>query len=225
MRAARRWSARAEAQAFSELELVTAEPITVVMSEKGWIRAAKGHDIDPTSLSYKSGDSFKMAAYGRSNQPVVILDSTGRAYTLPPHTSALGARPGRAADRHASIRLPARLSRPDDGRATQLYLLASDAGYGFVARLGDLQTKNRAGKAVSACPKARRCCTPVLIARRGRTTGRRCQQRGTLAGLPAGGSAAAGARQRQQNYRHSGARGARARRIRGCAVVYRTGHL
>jgi len=76
---------RDEAKAFSELELMSADPITVVMSEKGWIRAAKGHDIEPNSLSYKSGDGFKMAVRGRSNQPTVILDSTGRAYTVSSH--------------------------------------------------------------------------------------------------------------------------------------------
>jgi len=77
---------RDDAKAFSDVELMSADPITVVMSEKGWIRGAKGHDIDPASLSYKSGDAFKMAVRGRSNQPSVILDSTGRAYTLPSHS-------------------------------------------------------------------------------------------------------------------------------------------
>ncbi|MED5315089.1 MAG: DNA topoisomerase IV subunit A, partial [Pseudomonadota bacterium] len=76
---------REEAKAFSELELTTADPLTIVLSEKGWIRAAKGHDIDPASLSYKSGDGFRFAARGKSNLPTVVLDSTGRAYTLPTH--------------------------------------------------------------------------------------------------------------------------------------------
>ena len=76
---------REGAKAFSELELTTADPLTIVLSEKGWIRAAKGHDIDPASLSYKSGDGFRFAARGKSNLPTVVLDSTGRAYTLPTH--------------------------------------------------------------------------------------------------------------------------------------------
>lgn len=76
---------RAEAQAFTESELLSVDPITVVLSEKGWIRAAKGHDIDPASLSYKSGDSFMQAVRGRSNQPVLLLDSTGRSYSLAAH--------------------------------------------------------------------------------------------------------------------------------------------
>ena len=76
---------REEARAFSELELMSADPITVVLSERGWIRAAKGHDVDPETLSYKSGDAFKLAARGRSNQSAIIIDSTGRAYTLATH--------------------------------------------------------------------------------------------------------------------------------------------
>jgi topoisomerase IV subunit A len=155
--------ARAEAKAFSELELVTADPITVVMSEKGWIRAAKGHDIDPTSLSYKSGDSYKMCAHGRSNQPAVILDSTGRAYTVPSYNLPSARGQGEP--------LTGRINPPSGatfgglmmGADDALYLLASDAGYGFVARLGDLQTKNRAGKAVISLSKGGQVLQPTAI--------------------------------------------------------------
>ncbi len=73
---------REEARALSEVELVGADPVTVVLSEKGWIRSAKGHDIDPAGLSYKAGDRFALAARGKTNQPLVLLDDTGRAYTL-----------------------------------------------------------------------------------------------------------------------------------------------
>ena len=82
-----------EAKAFSELELTSADPMTVVLSEKGWIRAAKGHDIDPETLNYKSGDAHKISALGRSNQTTVVFDSTGRAYSLPTSTP-IGARSG-----------------------------------------------------------------------------------------------------------------------------------
>src|SRR5690606_14665808 len=77
---------RSEAQAFSEKDLITTEPVTVVLSDKGWIRAGKGHDLDPLSLSYKSGDQYLCAVKGRSNQDVVILDSSGRSYSLQSHT-------------------------------------------------------------------------------------------------------------------------------------------
>jgi topoisomerase-4 subunit A len=77
---------RAEAKALSENELMPTEPVTVVLSEKGWVRCAKGHDIDATGLSYKAGDGFKTAAAGRSNQFAVFIDSTGRSYSVAAHT-------------------------------------------------------------------------------------------------------------------------------------------
>jgi topoisomerase-4 subunit A len=156
--------ARSEARAFSEIELVTADPITVVMSEKGWIRAAKGHDIDPTSLSYKSGDSYKMCAFGRSNQPVVILDSTGRAYTVPSHNLPSARGQGEPVTGRINPPSGASFNGLMMGADDALYLLASDAGYGFVAKLGDLQTKNRAGKAVISLSKGAQVLQPAMIA-------------------------------------------------------------
>jgi len=154
---------RAEAKAFSELELMSADPVTVVMSQKGWIRAAKGHDIDPSSLSYKSGDGYKMSVRGRSNQPTVILDSTGRAYTVPSHNLPSARGQGEP--------LTGRINPPSGatfeglmmGPDQQLFLLASDAGYGFVARLGDLQTKNKAGKAALNLPRGSAVLQPAPI--------------------------------------------------------------
>jgi topoisomerase-4 subunit A len=155
---------RDEAKAFSALELLTADPITVVMSEKGWIRAAKGHDIDPTSLSYKSGDEFKMAVRGRSNQPVVILDSTGRAYTVASHNLPSARGQGEPVTGRINPPSGATFEGMMMGADDSLYLLASDAGYGFVAKLGDLQTKNRAGKAALTLPKGGRVLQPAAIA-------------------------------------------------------------
>ncbi|MFV0477931.1 MAG: DNA topoisomerase IV subunit A [Parahaliea sp.] len=154
---------RDEARAFSELELMSADPITVVLSDKGWIRAAKGHDIDPGSLSYKSGDSFKLAVKGRSNQPVVIVDSTGRSYTLATHNLPSARGQGEP--------LTGRINPPSGagfegmmmGAPEQLYLLASDAGYGFVAKLADLQSKNRAGKAALTLPKNSQVLQPAAV--------------------------------------------------------------
>ena len=154
---------REEARAFSELELMSADPITVVMSEKGWIRAAKGHDIDPATLSYKSGDGFKMAARGRSNQPTVILDSTGRAYTVPSHNLPSARGQGEPVTGRINPPSGATFEGMMMGSEDSLYLLASDAGYGFVARLGDLQTKNRAGKAAITLPKGGCVLQPAEI--------------------------------------------------------------
>ncbi|NIP48036.1 MAG: DNA topoisomerase IV subunit A [Gammaproteobacteria bacterium] len=143
---------REAALAIDQTAMVPSEAITVVLSERGWVRAAKGHDIDPLSLGYKSGDAFKAADWGRSNQSAVFLDSTGRAYTLPAHTlpSARGqGEPlsGRVKPPSGAVFAGVMIGDPDDR-----YLLASDAGYGFVARLGDLYAKNKAGKAVLTRP-------------------------------------------------------------------------
>ncbi|WP_339676200.1 DNA topoisomerase IV subunit A [uncultured Zhongshania sp.] len=155
---------RSEARAFSEEEIVSAEPVTVVLSEMGWIRSGKGHDIDPLSLSYKAGDRFKLAAKGKSNQPVIILDSTGRTYTVAAH--------GLPSARGQGEPLTGRINPPsgvnftgmmmgsDDGH----YLLASDAGYGFIVKLSDLQSKNKAGKAALTLPKGALVLPPVAIA-------------------------------------------------------------
>ena len=154
---------RDEAKAFSELELMSADPITVVMSEKGWIRAAKGHDIDPSSLSYKSGDSYKMSVQGRTNQPTVILDSTGRSYTVPSHNLPSARGQGEPVTGRINPPSGATFEGLMMGAEEALFLLASDAGYGFVARLGDLQTKNRSGKAAISLPKGGRVLQPASI--------------------------------------------------------------
>lgn len=154
---------RVEAQAFSELELMSADPITVVLSEKGWIRAAKGHDVDPQSLSYKSGDGFKLAACGRSNQPAVIIDSTGRAYTLQTHN--LPSARGQGEPLTGRINPPSGASFDGLllGDAGQRCLLASDAGYGFVTSLGDLHAKNRSGKAALTLPAGAQVVSPCPV--------------------------------------------------------------
>ncbi|MBL4828031.1 MAG: DNA topoisomerase IV subunit A, partial [Spongiibacteraceae bacterium] len=152
-----------EAKAFSDEELMTAEPVTVVLSEKGWIRTAKGHDIDPNSLSYKSGDNFKLAALGKSNQPTVILDTSGRTYTVATHTLP--------SSRGQGEPITGRISSPSGagfeglmiGVDTDLYLLASDAGYGFVVKYSDLQTKNKAGKVALTLPKGSHVLQPATV--------------------------------------------------------------
>jgi topoisomerase-4 subunit A len=143
---------REAAQAIDETALITNEPVTVVLSTGGWVRAAKGHEIDPRTLSYKTGDAFQAMARGRSLQPAVFLDSTGRTYALPAH--ALPSARGQGEP------LSGRLNPPDGARFTgvmmgepeDLWLLASDAGYGFTVRLKELITDRRAGKTVLNVP-------------------------------------------------------------------------
>jgi topoisomerase IV subunit A len=154
---------RAAAQAIEATDLVANEPVTIVLSTGGWVRAAKGHDIDPRTLGYKTGDAFQAAARGRSTHSALFIDSTGRAYTLPAHSlpSARG----------AGEPLSGRLDPPDGarfagvliGEATDLWLLATDAGSGFSVRLGELQSRNRAGKAVINVSAGAAVLPPVPI--------------------------------------------------------------
>ncbi|HEX7153784.1 MAG TPA: DNA topoisomerase IV subunit A [Thermoanaerobaculia bacterium] len=139
---------REAARALDPTALIPSEAVTVILSEKGWVRAGKGHDLDPTGLQYKSGDAYLAAAKGRSNQLAVFLDSTGRSYSLPAHelpsakghgeplTSSLTPPPG-------ATFIAALMSDPDD-----LWLLATDDGYGFIVRFEELMTRLKAGKAV-----------------------------------------------------------------------------
>jgi topoisomerase-4 subunit A len=154
---------RDEAKAFSELELTSADPLTIVLSEKGWIRAAKGHDIDPASLSYKSGDGFRFAARGKSNLPTVVLDSTGRAYTLPTHQLPSARGQGEPLTGRINPPSGATFEGLITGAEADRFLLASDAGYGFVVQFAQLQTKNKAGKAVLTLPKKARVLSPAVI--------------------------------------------------------------
>lgn len=155
--------ARKEAQPMKETEIIPAEPLTVILSSKGWVRAAKGHEIDPLSLSYKAGDRFQSATQGRSNQLATFLDSTGRTYSTLAHTlpSARG----------QGDPLTSRFNPPSGaefisvlmGEPEQLCILASEAGYGFITNLGELQTRNRNGKAVLSLPQQSKPVVPLLV--------------------------------------------------------------
>jgi len=154
---------RAEAQAFSETELISTEPVTVILSQRGWVRAAKGHDVEPEKLQYKSGDSFKLAALGKSNQLAVFLDSTGRSYSLPAH--ALPSARGQGEPLTGKITPPsgATFEGLAIGEEKREVLLASDAGYGFVATLADLYSKNKSGKNILNLPKGARVLPARLV--------------------------------------------------------------
>ncbi len=152
--------ARAEARALSENELLPSEPVTVIISEKGWARCAKGYDIDATGLSYKAGDGFRAAAAGRSNQYAVFVDSTGRSYSLPAHS--LPSARGQGEPLTGRLTPPPGASfkcvlLPED---EALYVIASDAGYGFVVKGEDLQAKNKAGKSLLSLPAGAQVVAP-----------------------------------------------------------------
>jgi len=154
---------RAAAQALDETQLVASEPTTVVLSQRGYARAAKGHDIDPLALSYKSGDGFLASAQGRSNQLAMFIDSTGRVYSVIAQTlpSARG----------QGDPLSGRFKPPDGaefcgtmiGEPSDRWLLASDAGFGFIATLEDLVSRNKAGKSILRVPAGGRAVVPAAV--------------------------------------------------------------
>jgi topoisomerase-4 subunit A len=154
---------REAAQAIDETTLIPNEPVTVVLSTGGWVRSAKGHDIEPGALSYKSGDAFQSLARGRSLQPALFIDSTGRTYTLPAHSLPSARGYGEP--------LSGRLDPPDGakfagvmiGEPEDLWLLATDAGYGFTARLKDLVSDRRAGKTVLNVPQNALVLAPAPV--------------------------------------------------------------
>lgn len=152
---------RDEAQAFNEMDLLSADPVTVVLSEKGWIRAAKGHEVDGASLNYKAGDGFFAAVQGRSNQQAVLLDSTGRSYALAAHTLPSARGQGEPATGRLNAPSGATFCGLLMGDDEQKVLLATDAGYGFVAKMADLYTKNRSGKALISIPKGGQILPPI----------------------------------------------------------------
>ena len=154
---------REEAKAFSQTELISTEPVTIVLSERGWMRAAKGHEVDPASLQYKSGDAFKIAARGKSNQLAIFMDSTGRAYSLPAHSLPSARGQGEPVSGKVNPPSGATFEGVVIGDDDKDVLLTSDAGYGFVGKVGDLISKNKSGKAVLRPPKGGKVLAPRMV--------------------------------------------------------------
>ncbi|PCJ24372.1 MAG: DNA topoisomerase IV subunit A [SAR86 cluster bacterium] len=153
---------REESKAFTETELISTEPVTIVLSNRGWVRAAKGHEVDPTSLQYKSGDEFKLYARGKSSQLAIFMDSTGRAYSLPAHSLPSARGQGEPLSGKVNPPSGATFEAVIIGEDDRDVLLASDAGYGFVGKVGDLISKNKSGKTVLRPPKGGKVL-PVLM--------------------------------------------------------------
>ncbi len=154
---------RSAAEALDETDLTPSESVTVVLSEKGWVRAAKGHDIDPATLSYRAGDGFRAAARLRSNQQAVFLDSSGRSYSLQAHTLPSARGQGEPLTGRLSPAAGVTFCAVVGGEPGNAYLLASDAGYGFQVELADMLAKNKSGKALLSLPKGAQVLPPVPI--------------------------------------------------------------
>ena len=155
--------ARDAAKAIDASSLISSEPVTVVLSQKGWVRAAKGHDVDPMALNYKSGDKYLSSAKGKSVQFAMFMDSTGRAYSAQAHTLPSARGMGEPVAGRFKPPQGATFAGVMMGANEDKYLIASDAGYGFIGKLEDFFTKNKAGKAVLKLPKGAKVVPPMRV--------------------------------------------------------------
>ena len=154
---------REEAKAISESEMTPAEPVTVILSEMGWVRCAKGHDIDPEGLSYKAGDKYLAHACGKSNQPVIFIDSTGRSYALDPLSLPSARSQGEPLTGKLTLPPGATIEQVIMESEKQELLMASDAGYGFICKFEDLIARNKAGKALISLPENAKVLKPETL--------------------------------------------------------------
>ena len=154
---------REEAKAISESEMTPAEPVTVILSEMGWVRCAKGHDIDPEGLSYKAGDKYLSHACGKSNQPVIFIDSTGRSYALDPLSLPSARSQGEPLTGKLTLPAGATIEQVIMEPEKQELLMASDAGYGFICKFEDLIARNKAGKALISLPENAKVLKPETL--------------------------------------------------------------
>ena len=154
---------RTESKALTEKDLVPSESVTVVVSDKGWARCAKGHDIDPTSLSYKAGDGYLCSSKGRSNRPVVFIGSDGRAFTTDAHTLPTARSQGEPLTGRFNLTTGRTFVHSIMSDDEAKYLLVSDAGYGFVTSFADMVSRNKNGKALISLPEAAKVMVPKLI--------------------------------------------------------------
>ncbi len=155
---------REEAKMISESDMTPAEPVTVILSEMGWVRCAKGHDIDPKSLSYKAGDNYRAHACGKSNQAVVFIDSTGRSYALDPLSLPSARSQGEPLTGKLNLPAGATIEYVVMASEQQELLMASDAGYGFICKFEDLIARNKAGKALISLPENAKVIEPKTLA-------------------------------------------------------------
>ena len=154
---------RDAAKAIDASDLVPSESITAIMSQQGWIRAAKGHEINPRELNYKSGDGYQSSARGKSNQPLISLDSTGRTYALPAHKLPSARGQGEPLTSNLTPPMGATFKAVIMGKGDDKYVMASDAGYGFICTIDDMVTKNKKGKATLSVPKGADALMPLKI--------------------------------------------------------------
>jgi topoisomerase-4 subunit A len=155
---------REAAQALDESALVASEPVTVVLSRKGWIRAAKGHDVDAEGLSYREGDGLLAAVKARTTQQVAVIDSSGRSYSTPAHTLPSARGNGEPLTGRFSPPAGASFDALAAGDNDTRLVLATDHGYGFVTRFEALTGRNKAGKQLVSLTEGARLLAPQITA-------------------------------------------------------------
>jgi len=151
------------AQAFNDNDMLPAENVTVVLSKMGWIKAAKGHEIDPATLNYKSGDTYLTSARGRSNKMAYFVDSSGRSYTLLANSLPSARGQGEPLTGRLTPPIGAHFLDVVMGDDQQAIVLASDAGYGFISNLGNLKSKTKSGKNAITLPNQSNVMRVVLV--------------------------------------------------------------
>jgi topoisomerase-4 subunit A len=154
---------RGASQALRQEDLVPSEPVTIILSKSGWVRAGKGHEIDATTLNYRAGDEFQHSARGRTNEQAVFLDSRGRAYALTAHTLPSARSLGEPLTRRFALQAGERFLYTLSGDPKQKIVLASSFGYGFLTELGNLHSRMKAGKAVLTVPSGAAPAMPVIF--------------------------------------------------------------
>ncbi len=154
---------RSEAKALTQKDLIPSEPVTVVVSDKGWARCAKGHDVDAIAMNYKAGDGYLCSAKGRSNRPVAFIDSSGRAFTTDAHTLPTARSQGEPLTGRFNLAAGETFVHCLMANDEAKYLLVSDAGYGFISSFSDMISRNKNGKAMVSLPQAAKVMAPQLI--------------------------------------------------------------
>ncbi|MEA3404630.1 MAG: DNA gyrase C-terminal beta-propeller domain-containing protein, partial [Pseudomonadota bacterium] len=146
-----------------EQDLLPSEAVTVVLSENGWVRAAKGHDVDGLTLGYKSGDAFCSQAGGQSRQNALFLDDTGKAYALAAHSLPSARSHGEPLTGRLNPPAGASFKHVLLGQPEETVILASSAGFGFITKLSSLHSKGKAGKGIITLPDRSSVLKPVRV--------------------------------------------------------------
>ena len=140
------------AKIFSEEETIVTEPITVVLSKAGWVRSAKGHEIDPNTLSYRGDDSLQDFARGRSNQLAVFLDSNGKAYSIQSHSLPSARGMGEPITGRLNADSGVQFISSVIGVEGNKFLIMNTAGYGYISEYQNMISNKKTGRAFMKLP-------------------------------------------------------------------------